>query len=68
VPSPDIICRCIDHELRSSANNQRKKSRTWMMTTSRAKGVPIEAIQRVPLFADSNKHEVQEIARLLRLS
>ena len=37
------------------------------MTTSRAtKGVPIEAIQRVPLFADLNKHEVQEIARLFK--
>jgi len=38
-----------------------------MMTTSRAtKGVPIEAIQRVPLFAALNKHEVQEIARLFK--
>jgi CRP/FNR family cyclic AMP-dependent transcriptional regulator len=38
-----------------------------MMTTSRAKkGVPIEAIQRVPLFADLNKHEIQEIARLFK--
>jgi CRP/FNR family transcriptional regulator, cyclic AMP receptor protein len=38
-----------------------------MMTTSRAtKGVPIEAIQRVPLFADLNKHEVQEIAGLFK--
>jgi hypothetical protein len=44
-----------------------RKSRTWMMTTSRAtKGVPIEAIQRVPVFADLNKHEVQEIARLFK--
>jgi hypothetical protein len=34
-----------------------------MMTTSRAtKGVPIEAIQRLPLFADLNKREIQEIA------
>ena len=38
-----------------------------MMTTSRTtKGVPIEAIQREPLFADLNKHEVQEIARLFK--
>ena len=38
-----------------------------MMITSRAmKGVPIEAIQRVPLFADLNKREIQEIARLFK--
>ena len=29
-------------------------------------GVPIEAIQRVPLFVDLNKHEVQQIARLFK--
>ena len=27
-------------------------------------GVPLEAVQHVPLFVDWNKHEVQEIARL----
>ena len=38
-----------------------------MMTTSgAARGVSIEAIQRVPLFADLNKHEIQEIARLFK--
>jgi CRP/FNR family transcriptional regulator, cyclic AMP receptor protein len=37
------------------------------MATSRAtEGVPIEAIQRVSLFADLNKQEVQEIARLFK--
>jgi hypothetical protein len=31
-----------------------------------ARGVSIEAIQRVPLFADLSKHEIQEIARLFK--
>jgi CRP/FNR family transcriptional regulator, cyclic AMP receptor protein len=30
------------------------------------RGAPVEALQRVPLFADLNKHEVQEIARLFK--
>ena len=30
------------------------------------RGVPIEALQRVPLFADLTKHEVQQIARLFK--
>src|SRR5512140_2030900 len=43
------------------------KSRTWTMTTSGAAiGVFVEAIQRVPLFADLNKSEIQEIARLFK--
>src|SRR5262249_47954608 len=29
-------------------------------------GVPIEALQRVPLFADLTKHEAQQIARLFK--
>ena len=37
------------------------------MTSSRAtRGVPIEALQRVPLFSDMNKREIQEIARLFK--
>ena len=37
------------------------------MTTSEvARGVSIQAIQRVPLFADLNEHEIQEIARLFK--
>ena len=30
------------------------------------RGAPIEALQRVPLFADLTKHEVQQIARLFK--
>ena len=37
-----------------------------MTTSGAARGVSIEAIQRVPLFADLNKHEIQEIARLFQ--
>ena len=29
-------------------------------------GVPVEALQRVPLFADLSKHEIQQIARLFK--
>ena len=29
-------------------------------------GVPVEALQRVPLFADLNKHEVKQIASLFK--
>jgi CRP/FNR family cyclic AMP-dependent transcriptional regulator len=31
-----------------------------------ARGVPVEALQRVPLFADLAKHEIQQIARLFK--
>ena len=37
-----------------------------MITSEAARCVSIEAIQRVPLFADLNKNEIQEIARLFR--
>ena len=37
-----------------------------MTTSAAARGVSIEAIQRVPLFADLNKYEIQEIARLFK--
>ena len=38
-----------------------------MMTTSgAARGVSIQAIQRVPLFADLNEREIQEIACLFK--
>jgi CRP-like cAMP-binding protein len=37
-----------------------------MTTSGAARGVSIEAIQRVPLFADLSKHEIQEIARLFK--
>jgi CRP-like cAMP-binding protein len=30
------------------------------------RGAPLEALQRVPLFADLNKREVQQIARLFK--
>jgi CRP-like cAMP-binding protein len=30
------------------------------------RGVPIESLQRLPLFADLSKHEVQHIARLFK--
>jgi len=30
------------------------------------RGVPVEAIQRVPLFADLSKHEIQQVARLFK--
>ena len=30
------------------------------------RGAPVEALQRVPLFADLTKHEVQQIARLFK--
>jgi len=30
------------------------------------RGAPIEALQRVPLFSDLSKHEVQQIARLFK--
>jgi len=30
------------------------------------RGVPAEALQRVPLFADLTKHEIQQIARLFK--
>jgi CRP-like cAMP-binding protein len=30
------------------------------------RGAPVEALQRVPLFADLNKHEVGQIARLFK--
>ena len=30
------------------------------------RGVPVDALQRVPLFADLTKHEVQQIARLFK--
>ena len=30
------------------------------------RGVPIESLQRLPLFADLTKHEVQRIARLFK--
>jgi CRP-like cAMP-binding protein len=35
-----------------------------MTTSGAARGVSIEAIQRVPLLADLNEYEIQEIARL----
>jgi CRP-like cAMP-binding protein len=35
-------------------------------TSGAARGVSIEAIQRVPLFADLSKREIQEIARLFK--
>ena len=35
-----------------------------MTTSEAARGVSIQAIQGVPLFADLNEHEIQEIARL----
>jgi len=31
-----------------------------------ARGVPIEALQQVPLFSDLSKHEVKQIARLFK--
>jgi CRP-like cAMP-binding protein len=31
-----------------------------------ARGVPIEALQRVPLFGDLSKHEIQQVARLFK--
>ena len=37
-----------------------------MTTSEAARGVSIQAIQRVPLFADLNEHEIQEIARLFK--
>jgi CRP/FNR family cyclic AMP-dependent transcriptional regulator len=37
-----------------------------MTTSGAARGVSIEAIQRVPLFADLSNHEIQEIARLFK--
>ena len=30
------------------------------------RGVPVEALQRVPLFADLSKHEIQQVARLFK--
>ena len=30
------------------------------------RGAPVEALQRVPLFADLSKREVQKIARLFK--
>ena len=30
------------------------------------RGAPVNALQRVPLFADLSKHEVGEIARLFK--
>ena len=30
------------------------------------RGVPVEALQRVPLFADLDRHEVQQIAKLFK--
>ncbi len=30
------------------------------------RGAPVEALQRVPLFADLTRHEVQQIARLFK--
>jgi CRP/FNR family cyclic AMP-dependent transcriptional regulator len=30
------------------------------------RGAPVEALQRVPLFADLNKHELRQIARLFK--
>jgi CRP-like cAMP-binding protein len=30
------------------------------------RGVPIEALQRVPLFADLSPHEIQQVARLFK--
>jgi CRP-like cAMP-binding protein len=30
------------------------------------RGVPIEALQRLPLFSDLSKHEIQRIARLFK--
>ena len=37
-----------------------------MTTPEAARGVSIQAIQRVPLFADLNEREIQEIARLFK--
>jgi CRP-like cAMP-binding protein len=37
-----------------------------MTTSGAARDVSIEAILRVPLFVDLNKHEIQEIARLFK--
>ena len=37
-----------------------------MTTSEAARGVSIQAIQRVPLFADLNEREIQEIARLFK--
>jgi CRP/FNR family transcriptional regulator, cyclic AMP receptor protein len=30
------------------------------------RGVPIEALERLPLFADLTRHEIQHIARLFK--
>jgi signal-transduction protein with cAMP-binding, CBS, and nucleotidyltransferase domain len=30
------------------------------------RGAPVEALERVPLFADLSKHELQQIARLFK--
>jgi CRP-like cAMP-binding protein len=30
------------------------------------RGVPVEALQRVPLFADLTQHEIQQVARLFK--
>ena len=37
-----------------------------MTTSEAARGVSIQAIQRVPLFADLNEHEIQAIALLFK--
>ena len=37
-----------------------------MTTSEAARGVSIQAIQRVPLFVDLNEHEIQAIARLFK--
>ena len=37
-----------------------------MTTSGAARGVSVEAMQRVPIFADLNKNEIQEIASLFR--
>jgi CRP-like cAMP-binding protein len=37
-----------------------------MTTSGAARGVSVEAMQRVPIFADLNRHEIQEIASLFK--
>ena len=44
----------------------RPNLRSSLGGTGLMRGVPVEAIQRVPLFADLSKHEIQQVARLFK--
>jgi CRP/FNR family cyclic AMP-dependent transcriptional regulator len=68
VPSADIIAPIAAALIMNYAPRPTTsgKIEDTMTTSPATRGAPIEALQRVPLFSDMNKREIQEIARLFK--